>query len=74
VTRADLVVAAAEKYPDTEWSSPATVAAFRECYIQGRLDQAESDAHLAESNPGIEEGYGVWHALRIAAAIRKGVE
>jgi len=46
----------------------------RAAYIRGRLDQAEADAGIAESNPGIEEGYGVWHAMRIAQAIRKGVE
>ena len=51
MTRADLEAAAEEKYPDAKWSSPATTtafAAFRECYIRGRLDQAEADARIAE--------------------------
>jgi hypothetical protein len=35
-----------------------------------RAAALEEAATVAESNPGIEEGYGVAHATRIAAAIR----
>ncbi|HTN58950.1 MAG TPA: hypothetical protein VL043_11840, partial [Protaetiibacter sp.] len=43
--------AAAERYP---WfgAAPASIWEQRDAYIQGRLDQAEADAQIAESNPG----------------------
>lgn len=72
MTRADLEAAAKEKYPDTEWSTPATLAAFRAAYIQGRLDQAEADARIAEAHRGSD--HYVTARRAIAAAIRKGVE
>ena len=79
MTRADLEAAAEEKYPETEWSTPATLAAFRAAYIQGRLDQAEADKRIAEESSG---GYDQsdWRDVdeaargRIAAEIQKGVQ
>lgn len=71
MSRADLEAAAAKKYPDTEWSTPALLAVVREAYIQGRLDQAEADAKLAEE-VATETGEGI--AEWVAAEIRKGVE
>lgn len=77
MSRADLEAAAEEKYPLAEGYGPTFNRVRRKqraAYIRGRLDQAEEDARIAEGNPGIEEGYGVAHAIRIAAAIRKGVQ
>jgi len=51
MTRADLEAAAEEKYPERPEDGPmvsALVGAERAAYIQGRLDQAEADAHIAE--------------------------
>jgi len=50
MTRAEIEAAAKEKYP---YSRPFTEAAAwataqRAAYIQGRLDQAEADARIAE--------------------------
>lgn len=81
MARADIEAAAEEKYPDTEWSTPATLAAFRAAYIQGRLDQAEADEQIAESLDFGPDGPPLhqasrhrWGAKQAAAAIRKGVE
>lgn len=51
MSRADLEAAAAEKYPDAHPYSGRSYAEAREraAYIQGRLDQAEADARIAES-------------------------
>ena len=73
MSRADLEAAAEEKYPDTEWSTPATLAALREAYIRGRLDQAEADAQIARSMSENEaDGYYGQACFEVAAAIRKG--
>lgn len=48
MSRADLEAAAAERYP---WfvDAPASIWEKRDAYIQGRLDQAEADARIAEN-------------------------
>lgn len=88
MSRAELEAAAKEKYPamrpdEEELTYPRS--ALREfqraAYIQGRLDQAEADARIAEGRHDVGwEGNPIWTARypddgrRIAAAIRKGVE
>jgi hypothetical protein len=73
MTRADLEAAAKEKYPDTFGTDrhPWWVARERAAYIQGRLDQAEEDAQIAEHLRDIGWHKTIGHA--IAAMIRKRV-
>lgn len=84
MSRADLEAAAEEKYP-VEWASDdhtaSALADMRAGYVQGRLDQAEADARIAEGRHDVGwEGRPIMTALypcdgqSIAAAIRKGVQ
>jgi hypothetical protein len=81
MSRADLEREAEGKYPKNIvligvfGEEHDDAADERAAYIQGRLDQAEADARIAEGR----EGFGWTHrqqelARGIAAAIRKGVE
>lgn len=82
MTRADLEAAAAERYPwGSGWAFNRVQQEQRDAYIQGRLDQAEADARIAEGRHDVGwEGNPLWTARypddgrRIAAEIRKGVE
>lgn len=80
MSRADIEAAAREKYPALTWQDDAQIYR-QEGYIQGRLDQAESDARIAESLDFGPDGPPLhqasrhrWGAKQAAAAIRKGVE
>lgn len=84
MSRAELEAAAAEKYPITNpyTEAAAWATAQRAAYIQGRLDQAEADAQIAEATQFGEllvamndiDFAADARARTIAAAIRKGVE
>lgn len=84
MSRADLEAAAEEKYP-VEWASDdhtaSALADMRSGYIQGRLDQAEADARIAEAFKPERDRPDApkpdWERVTveiIAAAIRKGVQ
>lgn len=82
MSRADLEAAAREEYPsDTANPLRGFNEAQRVAYVQGRLDQAEADARIAEGRHDVGwEGNPIWTARypddgrRIAAAIRKGAQ
>lgn len=92
MTRADLEAAAEEKYgpksdPKVTKSTERLRAERRKAYIQGRLDQAEADAQIAEAetpwsimgHPEFDQKRVMASSIatereRIAAEIRKGVE
>lgn len=81
-TRADLERAAAEKYPHRSPMIDAGYAAeersrqvLRAAYIQGRLDQAEKDAQIAEKYvPANPTQTWTGTRARIADRIRKEVQ
>lgn len=78
MSRADLEAAAAEKYPvniERHTGDDFDMNANeRAAYIQGRLDQAEADARIAEQVHAYRGSVEQWAAREIAAAIGKGVE
>lgn len=88
MARADLEAAAEGKYPRPRFPINPVLESLgearellRAAYIQGRLDQAEADARIAESGlfdgddprSSDEVAYNTGR-LEAAAAIRKGVQ
>ncbi len=84
MSRTELEAAAAERYPQPKKvvgaSSLGEVTYMigpvprseRAAYIQGRLDQAEADARIAEQVHAYRGSVEQWAAREIAASIRKG--
>jgi hypothetical protein len=80
MSRADLEREAEEKWREYKASGAVkhhgrAKSHFIAAYIQGRLDQAEADARIAETRFASEMYTTPAHAgVNIAAAIRKGVD